>query len=347
MNTTFRSVALTTVSAAAGLTMSAQAALSDVVIRYSNWLPSGYFLHENVIKPWMDEVERVTEGRVTFQIAPKVIGTVVGSYDVVADRLADAAVMVPAYTTGRFVAQEGVELPWLGDDPVARAVATWRAYEDHLEPAGVFEEIKVISIFSTNTAHVFTSGATIETAADFEGLKLRTPGALVSDELELLKSVPVSKPVSEAYELMSGGVIDGLVSNHDAVVGFKLNELTKLVYTVEGGMTATATMVGMNWDAWNEISEEDRAAIDEISGEAIARDVGVANLANRDAAIEMLQASGATLLTVPAEVVDELKEITAPVTADWVARAKDSGMENPEAMLEQFNADYEEALGGS
>ncbi|MFD2858083.1 hypothetical protein ACFSZS_29695 [Seohaeicola zhoushanensis] len=72
----------------------------DVTIRYSNWLPSGFWLKEEVIADWIKQVEEVTEGRVVVETTPKVVGSVQGQYDVIRDGLADLSWIVAGYTPG-------------------------------------------------------------------------------------------------------------------------------------------------------------------------------------------------------------------------------------------------------
>ncbi|WP_238367139.1 TRAP transporter substrate-binding protein [Mesobacterium pallidum] len=319
----------------------------DVTIRYSNWLPSGYYLHDKVFLPFMEEVEQVTEGRVTFEIAPKFIGSVVGSYDVVVDGLADAAVIVPSYTTGRFVPAEGVELPWLGDDFMGRSVASWRAYENFMKPAGVFGDVKVLAYIGTPTAHIFTKDRAIGSVEDLSGVKLRSPGQMGGQFIEMVGASPVSKPISEVYELMSGGVIDGIVTNASAIAGFKLDEVANEYYHVTGGIVQTVTMVAMNLDTWNSISPEDQAAIDAIAGEAISRTAGTQNRIAEETAMAKLAESGIEPIYLSDDMLARMKDMTAPITADWIARAKEAGLDDPQAMLDAYAKDYAETSSGS
>lgn len=328
--------------AATSLTLSSFAASAETItVRYSNWLPANYFLWEKIIDPWMKEVEAVTEGRVKFEVLPKAVGSVGGSYDTVMDGMADASTIVPSYNPGRFIPHEGLELPWLGDDMVKRSTAAWHVYEKYLAPAGVFGEIKVISVFPTTTAHVFTNGAEIDSVGALEGLKLRSPGQLANQSIEAMKAVPVTKPIPEVYELLSGRVIDGVVTNADSIVGFRLDGAVTKGNYLEGGLASTQTMIGMNKAVWEKISEADRAAIDKISGLAFAIKVAHAHHENMNAAIAKMEAGGVKTIHVDAAVVEELKKLTQPVIDGWVANAEQSGFADAKAMMAEFQQVYE------
>ena len=68
-------------------------AAAQTVIRYSPWLPAKHAVHEGLIRPWIKEVERVTERRVTVEFLPKAVGTPATQFDVVRDGLADMGVL--------------------------------------------------------------------------------------------------------------------------------------------------------------------------------------------------------------------------------------------------------------
>src|SRR5690606_6492478 len=107
--------------------------------------------------------------------------------------------------------------------------------------------------------------------ADFQGLKLRSPSPAVTQEIELLGGVAVSKPISELYELLSGGVVDGAIIPIDTVKGFKLDGALKHITVIPGGLSNNMVMIAMNPAAWDKISEADQKAINEVSGRFLAQ----------------------------------------------------------------------------
>ena len=84
------------IAVAIALSFSASGSHAEpIILRYSNWLPLNYPLNTGVMIPWIEAVEKVTEGRVKIEMTPKVVGTVPGQYDVVADGLADISLFLP------------------------------------------------------------------------------------------------------------------------------------------------------------------------------------------------------------------------------------------------------------
>lgn len=313
----------------------------QVTLRYSNWLPPSYFVLTEIIRPWMEDIERVTQGRVRFEILPKVVGTVAGQYDVVRDGLADASMLTPSYTPGRFPLISGMELPFLGDSALTRSPASWRAYEKYLASTGAFPEVVVLGLFAGNTAHVVTTSKEINTISDFAGLKLRSPSPSVTEMIALLGGAPISKPFTEIYELAASGAIDGGVIPPETMQSFKLDGVLKSVSIVPGGMANTINIVAVNKDKWNQISEADRAAILRVSGEKLAIRSGEVHYQNTAAAFDYLKSAGVRFSTIDEANLEPIKRALAPVRKQWIESAKQAGLSNPEEFLEYLEGEIE------
>jgi TRAP-type C4-dicarboxylate transport system substrate-binding protein len=311
----------------------------QVTLRYSNWLPPTYFVMTEIIQPWMKDVERVTEGRVKFDVLPKVVGTVPGQYDVVRDGLADVSMLTPSLQPNRFPLISGMELPFLGDSALTRSPASWRAYETHLVPTGIFEDVVVVGLFAGNTAHIVTSTKEIKSAADVSGLKLRVPSPTVSEMVTLLGGTPISKPFTEIYELATSGVIDGGVIPPETMPAFKLEGALKQVSQVPGGMANTINIVAINKDKWNTISEPDRAAILEVSGEKLAVLSGQVHQKNTDTVRKVLEGAGVKFTTVDEAGTESIKAALEPIRGKWIESAKEAGLSNPDEFLQFLEAE--------
>jgi TRAP-type C4-dicarboxylate transport system substrate-binding protein len=305
----------------------------EVTLRYSNWLPPGFHLVDKLMKPWIAEVERVTEGRVKVEMTPKVVGTVAGQYDVLADGLADLSLWTPGYSPGRFPLAEGFELPFVGSDPVKLSVGIWNAYNKYLANTGTFSKIHVVSIFSSNSSHVMTTKDPLLTVESFSGKKLRTPSPVAIEVLNLLGAVSVPKPMGELYEMASSGVVDGAIMPIDPIRGFKLQDVLKNITRVEGGLNNTAMVIGINRARWQEISEKDREAITAISGEVLARKNGELLQQTMDDTIAEVTKVGMTVHDMSPEEIEKLKKTLQPIRDAWVAKAKQNGLENADELL--------------
>ena len=313
-------------------------ASAQTVLRYSNYIPPTHILRAQVFDPWIANVEKVTAGRVKITMLPKVVGTVAGQYDVVKDGLADIAVVVPSYTPGRFDLTEIVEIPFLGDRAELVAPVFHNFYTKNLLKHGEFSGAHVLSIFTNTPPLLFTAKRSLKTIDDFNGMKLRTSSASMAQSVTLLGGVPIIKPVTDIYEMVSSGLVDGAFFPAVDHKSFKLTQTLPKASFFPNGISCSAIALVINESKWQAISPTDREAIMKISGEAMASTAGKAyDDAGREA-LEELRKSGGSLDTVPAEMVAELKKKLQPVEQAWLEKAKKKGLADPAGTLQTLRA---------
>lgn len=310
-----------------------------VTLRYSNWLAASYPLHARAMVPWMQDIEKATEGRVKFDVTPKVVGTVPGQYDVAAQGLADVVLFLPGYQPGRFVLMEGLDLPFSGSDTTKRCPATWRTYEKFIAPKKEFKDVVPLSVYCSTSGQIGTTKTEITSLDSIKGLKIRSPSEATTAALTLLGATPVQKPASELYELLSGGVIDGAIFPLDSMVGFKVDGVLKNVAYMQGGFNSSMVLIGMNPAAWAKIPVVDQKIIMDLSGEALATRVGAMLALSEKEARETMLAGGGKVVDVDSALVKQFAEAVQPVRQSWIEKAKAAGLENPDEMLQYLEAE--------
>ncbi|MEQ6250894.1 TRAP transporter substrate-binding protein DctP [Sulfitobacter sp. HNIBRBA3233] len=152
----------------------------------------------------------------------------------------------------------------------------------------------------------------IESAADFQGLKIRSSGSML-DYLAAAGAAPQYIAGSELYQSLSSGVVDG--AHWGAAIGAQSMSLWEVCkYHYKPVLAQTTDAFVMNIDALEELPEDLRAALEEIittrfflrsaeyqHKEAIALSEGVANegievVQLPDDVLEMLANASATIL---------------------------------------------------
>ena len=312
---------------------------AQTTLKYSNWLPPGQAMRVEVVEPWIAEVEKVTQGRVKIDTLPKVVGTVPAQFDVARDGQADLVIFIPGYTPNRFDILEVAQLPFLGDDPERLAPVVDRFYRKHLAQYNELKGVHPLSVYVVSPGQLFNRVRPIKTLADFKGLKMRSPQASATQALTLLGAVPVSKSVSETYELLSSGVLDGTFMPPESIPAFKLTDLVPHATVVPGAIYNTVLVLGINEDKWKSISQADRDAITRISGDAFVRSIGRAYAKGDRAAFDTIRKAGRTIETLPEPVVAEMKKVLQPIERDWLEKAKKKGVADPQKLLDQLRAD--------
>lgn len=321
----------------------APAVAQTTVLKYSNWLPAGQAMRVEVVEPWIAEVEKVTNGRVKIDTLPKVVGTVPAQFDVARDGQADLVIFIPGYTPNRFDVLEVLQLPFMGDNPEVLAPIADRFYRKNIASYGESKGVYPLSVYVVSPGQVFNVKRALRSLADFKGLKIRSPQPSATQALTLLGAVPVNKPVTEAYELLSSGVLDGILLPPESVPSFKLSDLISYGTIVPGAIYNTVLVLGINEEKWKSLRAEDREAIMRISGDAFASKIGVAYAKGDRAAFDGLRKAGKSVETLPAPVVEEMKKVLAPIERDWTEKAKKKGVADPQKLLDQLRAELQAA----
>jgi TRAP-type mannitol/chloroaromatic compound transport system substrate-binding protein len=103
----------------------------------------------------------------------------------------------------------------------------------------------------------------IKTIEDFKGLKIRTPGGMTSMLLAKMGASPVPLGGGEIYTALDTGVIDAaefVTVSEDYDAGF--HEVTEYILWPSPHAPVSSTNWGVNMDAWNELPDDLKTALE-------------------------------------------------------------------------------------
>ena len=329
----FIAAALGTVLAAAFLPVHAQTVLTS-----SSWVPPGHTLTRTLIE-WGKELETATQGRIKLNMLPKPPSNPPGTFDSVRDGLQDVGFTVQGYTPGRFSLAPVAELPFLGDSAEASSVAFQRLAVKYPQILEEYKGVKVLAVFTHGPGIIYNNKRPVTSMADLAGLKFRVGGGMVNEIGKAMGANVMLKPASESYELMSSGVVDGVFFPAESIPGFKLDKLIKFGTTFPGGLYNTAFVMMMNQDKYNKLSAADKAAVDKLSGENLARMQGRGwDKVDREGKA-LMQAAGVKIEPANVAFIKEVEARVAQFEQKWVADATAKGIKNPQAVIKEFRAE--------
>jgi TRAP-type C4-dicarboxylate transport system substrate-binding protein len=308
------------------------AAAEEVVLRYSAWLPPTYFMHERGLYPYFQEIEEVTEGRVRVEISAGPLGPAPRNYQLVVDGVADIAWSLHGYTPGSFPLSELVELPFHSTDAAADSVAYWRVFKEYFEPAGMHQEVHTLTVHTHVPGQIFNNVRPINEPDDFHGLRIRSTNTNVGEALELLGATPVGIPVTEMRQALERGIVDGVSLTDEALYNFQIANFVKYELATPGGLYNASFFLVVNEGSWNRISEEDRQAIESISGEVLARRMGEVWQAEQDGATERVLADGIEIVEASGELLEHIKQRLAVLEEQWLEKARSAGVDGEAAL---------------
>jgi len=325
---------LKTVAASILLSATATMAAAETRLTLSSWLPPTHPIVRDMIVPWTEQVKEATEGRVSIHVLAKGLGHPKIHYDIARDGLADITYSVHGYTPGRFLMTKAVEFPFGGDSAEALSVAYWRIHQKYLSKAKEHKDTQLLSVFTHGPGLIHSSKKQVTTVDDLKGLKLRVGGGVVNNVASSLDAVPLLKPASKSYELLSHGVADGTLLPMESIMGFKIQDLVKHTTVVPGGLYNVSFFLVMNRDRFADFSKADQDAIMRVSGEAFAKMAGQA-WDNADAAsLKALKANGNEISVADDAFIASVKERTSTLQGEWIKAAAKKGVDGEAALKE-------------
>lgn len=321
------------------------ATAQTVNLSFSAWVPPSHMLVRDAMVPWMEEVDKVTQGRVKIKLLPKPAANAINHFDAVQDGLADVAFISHSYTPARFPMTRIGVLPFAGDNAEVASVALWRIYDKHFAQLNEHKGVKLITMYTHGPGVFWNAKRPIRTVEDFAGLKIRVGGGIAADVANALGVNAVFKPAPESYEMLSTGVVDGVMFPGESIVSFKLDKLVKFATAFPGGLYSDSHAVIMNEATWKKISKADQDAISKISGEAFARATGKAWDKNAAGGFDAFKAGGGQIIPADPALVKGVADKTARFEQEWVKAANDKGL-NGAAILAEYREELKKIAAG-
>lgn len=318
----------------AALALGTGGAAAQTTLNVSMWLPHGHPITVEVLMGFCKLVERDTSGRVKCNLLAKPVVAPPQTFDAVRDGLADISYTVHGYTSGRFPLTEVAELPFLGDTAEAVSVGYQRLHERHLAKFDEHKGVRLLCVFTHGPGQIFNTRRAITSLKDLEGMKIRVGGGVVNDVARALGGVPLQKPVTENYELLSQGIADASFIPKEAPLSFRLIPIIKHATYVPSGFYNVSMMVIMNQAKYASLSAQDRAVVDKHSGVPLARIAGKAFDAvdaRSDAA--MREAKIPITVAGPA-FIEEIKSRTSGLEKAWIEKVKAKGADGAALLTE-------------
>jgi TRAP-type C4-dicarboxylate transport system substrate-binding protein len=316
-----------------GLLASPPALAQTTTLTMSSWVSPQHHLTSHVLQGWANEVEKATGGRVKFTMLPKHPSAPPGTFDAVRDGLVDLSFVTASYTPARHVLPLMPELPGSGDTALVNSVAYSRIYWKHFHQVGEYKGVKLLGVFTHGPGQMFTRKP-VSGIADVQGLKIRTGGGVAEAVAKALGAAAFVKPAPESFELLKGGVADGVFFPMEAVVSFKLETVLEQATLIPGGMYSSAFGFFMNEDKWNKLPKADQDAITKLSGEHIARLAGRSWDDADVRGLEAIKKSGIKIVNADAAFVAEVKKRSTPIVEDWIKKASAKGVDAARVLAE-------------
>jgi TRAP-type C4-dicarboxylate transport system substrate-binding protein len=224
-----------------------------------------------------------------------------------------------------------LELPFLGVSTLEEEVAVSNAVYAHPAVQKDFERWNAKLLMSSPMPqyNLVGRGDPRDTLDKMAGMRVRATGGL-GDAFSTVGAVPTSVTSAEAYNAMESGVVDTVAFAPHAHLSFRtIDQATWWTENLNPG-TVNCPVV-MNIDAYNALSDDERAALDGSVDEAIAYYIDFYNNQTMTKWAKTLEEKGVTKVNFSDDQLAEFREKAAgPVREAWIAKMDAAGIPGKE-----------------
>ena len=304
----------------------------------SFWPPS-HLMRRDVFDRWAADVTRVTEGRVVCRFPSSSLAPPARQWHMVTAGIADVGIVFNGFERNRLHLPTVSELPFGTPSAESASVALWRTYQRYFQPANEFDDVTLLGLMTHSGGDLYSLARTIEGVADLDGLKIRTTDGSSSVAMERLGAVAVPSSGVEAYQLVSRGIVDGLIMPAGDMRTFNMLQYTEQAISIPGKIYNGSFSLFMNSQAWQRLLPRDREAILQISGEAFARLARVWDESDRRA-IQEMGTRGVRRAMGSSGFIADLRAALAFLDDAWIDEADRRGVDG-RAALAYFRSEAE------
>ncbi|WP_328307004.1 TRAP transporter substrate-binding protein [Actinomycetospora sp. NBC_00405] len=277
-------------------------------------------------------VDRATElsgGRLQFEYYPSENLGAAQDFVTLADAgVIDVAMISPGYVSTQLPLSGVADLPGMSTDPCRAALAL----EPLLAEGGVLwradfapDGLRPLVVGVVTGYEVMTGGGRVVTdPADVVGLTLRSSGGTIDRTVQDLGAAPVAMPVTELYEAIARGTVDGTVLGPLSALPYRLDEAAtnSTLGAQLGSFTITYSVAQRVWDG---LPPDLRGVMDRAGRDTTRHLCG--EVAAYDArAQQRLREGGLAFHQLTPDETRRWGEAVAPVREQWVAAMEQMGL---------------------
>jgi TRAP-type C4-dicarboxylate transport system substrate-binding protein len=253
--------------------IAAALAQQPIVLKLSHFLGPDSFFQTDFAKPWAQQLEAMTNGKVSVEIYDNTssYGAVAEQATQVSDGTIDIALGLRGAEGDRFPRTSIIELPFAVRNALNGSRALWGLYKDGTL-ASEYSDFKVLALFVHNPGLIHTTQERIRAPENLKDQRLRAPNKTVALALQSLGARPAILQVDDVMPAVRNQSIDGVVTNW----GNPLPDFnTYLKFHTDVVFYTSAFFLFMNKAKFDSLPADIRAAIDALSNERLVTQFGL------------------------------------------------------------------------
>jgi len=337
-----------TLLAAASMAAFAATAADARDLRLASGAPPVHPAADPLYKSFAEFLPQETDGKLTgTMIGPEVVN--IGQVkQALQSSLAEVGNLLPLYVPADLpnTAFTG-DLAFLATNPHAMGAAMTEYVVTCGECQAEFKKMGGVFVGAgSSDVYVLLTTKPVRSAADLKGLRLRSGGSPYARWAEAMGATPAQVPVSDTFESMSQGVLDGSMASVSDLISYRLVDVAKYIVEVPLGTYHTTSNFTVALPAWQALTPEERAGFARAANKSSAlftQNWGYdrpdnARQTARDAGIEIIPASQDLIDATDAFRQNDLKAAVEVATTQLGVQDADAKIARFKDLVDKWTA---------
>jgi len=201
-------------------------------------------------------------------------GSALAAHGQIIDRISLGAIDIgfelQSYFPGQYPRSDVAGLPGMYEDAVSGSAALWDLYQSGALDKE-YEGVKILAMWVFPNADLLTVDP-LEPGRELKGMRIATNSPMRNQIAEELGAAPLSFKITEWYQALQRGTIDGLIQSTASVTPFSLQEVVS--HVVQYPFGGNAGFVVMSQEKFDALSDEAKSVFEEESGRKFSIDLG-------------------------------------------------------------------------
>jgi len=240
--------------------------IEPITLKFAEWLPTTSFATEYGATPFMEKVEELSGGKITFEFYPaEQLGRGSESLTLLQTGVADIANVSPAYISEKFPLSGVVELPEI----VQGSCSAADSFYELAQPGGAIYEaefkkhkIRPLWVGNMGKYRILTNNKNLSSLTDLKGLRIRTAGGPMALTATALGSSPVRMQGTDVLTSLTRGTLDGVYFPVRGILDYGLAPaLDQIVPNLTVGSFGLTFSISDR--VWNKLSDKQQEILTE------------------------------------------------------------------------------------
>ena len=258
--------------AAASLAAVALSAADAKDLRLASGAPPVHPAADPLYKSFAEFLPEETNGGLTGTLIGPEVVNIIQVKQALQSSLAEVGNLLPLFVPGDLpnTALTG-DLAFLATNPHAMGAAMTEYVVTCDECQAEFKKLGGVFMGAgSSDVYVLLTTKPVRSLADLKGLRLRSGGAPYARWADAVGAAPAQVPVSDQFEQISQGVLDGTMGSISDLLSYRLIDVAKYVIDLPLGTYHTTSNFTVASGAWAEMTPDVRAGLARAANRASA-----------------------------------------------------------------------------